>query len=93
MLDLHLSRKTLYLLSPRLCFFPVHVLICDFAVYNYTFYIFKIRIDFIFNTYWMANTEIVLDPNNSYKEVVVYFFYHGDSFTSFRVTMRIEQLT
>ena len=22
----------------------------------------------------MANTEIVLDPNNSYKEVVVYFF-------------------
>ena len=52
-----------------------------------------ITIHFTFNTDWMANTEIVLDPNNSYKEVVVYFFYHGDSFTSTRVTMRIEQPT
>ena len=51
-----------------------------------------ITIHFTFNTDWMANTEIVLDPNNSYKEVVVYF-YHGDSFTSSRVTMRIEQPT
>ena len=31
-LDLHLSRNTLYLLSPRLCLFLVHVLICDFAI-------------------------------------------------------------
>ena len=45
----------------------VHVLICDFAIYNVT-------IHFIFNTDWMANTEIVLDPNNIYKMVVVYLF-------------------
>ena len=36
-------------------------------LYNYEFYS-------RFNTDWMTNTEFVLDPNNSYKEVVVYLF-------------------
>ena len=36
-------------------------------LYNYAFYP-------RYNTDWMANTEIVFDPNKSYKEVVVYLF-------------------
>ena len=41
----------------------------------------------------MANIEIVLDPNNIYKMVVVYLFTPGDSFTSMRVIMGTEQPT
>ena len=64
----------------------VHVLICDFAIY--------ITIHFIFNMDWMANTEIVLDPNTIYKMVVLYLFtLMTPLITSTRVIMRTEQST